>query len=362
MDYARRIKPKIIYNTKDISQDIAPYLKGFSYTDELSGRADDISITLDDCDELWQGDWMPTKGDTLDVSLISLYWAESNESEVEFKLGVFEIDEIELKKSPTEVTIKAVSVPNDTTLRGVDRSRSWEKVSIYKIASDVASDAKYELFWDCKENPNIDRIEQTEQSDLSFLQKLCADNGLALKVSDKKIVIFDEAQYEQNETVAIFSKQPIIQSTDNASKNSQNNDEQSKLNIYRFLNYGFSTSIRGVYKSCRVVHQKGKDKEKIDVTFTDPKKENGKILICHNQVDTIAEAEKMARKELRKKNQDEIKGKLSVVGNFAYAAGLTYDVKGFGHFDGKYIATRVSHDLSSGYTCSIDLRRCLDGY
>ncbi len=362
MGFARRVKPKIIYNKKDISQDIAPYLKGFSYTDELSGSADDISITLDDCDKLWQGDWMPIKGDTLEVSLISLYWHATNEQAIEFQLGTFEIDEIELKKSPTEVTIKAVSVPNDTTLRGVERSRSWEKVSVWKIATDIASDAQFELFWDCKENPNVERIEQTEQSDLSFLQKLCSDNGLALKVSDKKIIIFDETKYEEAETAAIFSKIPIIQSADTQSNNAGGNQEQTKLNIYRFLNYRFSTSIRDVYKSCRVIYQKGKDKEKIDVTFTDPKKDNGKILICHNQVDSIVEAENMAKKELRKKNQDEVKGKLSLHGDFSYAAGLTYDIQGFGYFDGKYIATRVTHELSSGYTCNIDLRRCLDGY
>lgn len=359
MGYAGRIRVQVTYNGKNISNDIAPYVKSFSYTDELSGEADDISLTLEDRDEIWQSDWMPIKGDTLDVSLISLYWQNSEETAIENRLGLFEIDEIELKKSPTEVTIKAVSIPDNTALRGVDKSRSWEKVSVRKIAEDIAKESELELYWDCDENPNIDRIEQTEQSDLSFLNKLCADNGLALKVNDKKIIIFDELKYEREESVAIFSKKPI-----EIQKNESNSNEKTsgKQNFYRYQNYSFSTSIRDVYKSCQVIYQQGKDKETIDFTFTDPNKKAGKTLICHNQVANIAEAEKMAKKELRKKNQDEIKCKLSVLGDFSFVAGFTYDIQGFGYFDGKYLATRVSHEIGSGYSCSIDLRKCLDGY
>lgn len=44
------------------------------------------------------------------------------------------------------------------------------------------------LFWDTEENPVLDRAEQTEQSDLSFLYAICKDKGLALKISDKKII------------------------------------------------------------------------------------------------------------------------------------------------------------------------------
>lgn len=70
----------------------------------------------------------------------------------------------------------------------------------------------------------------------------------------------------------------------------------------------------------------------------------------------------MARKALRDKNKDEVTGSLSCMGDTDLSAGLTVTVKGFGKFDGKYIISRVKHSLGNGYRCSVDLRRCLNGY
>ena len=44
---ARRISAIIKYNNKDISVDISKYLKSISYTDNLSGEADDLAIDMD---------------------------------------------------------------------------------------------------------------------------------------------------------------------------------------------------------------------------------------------------------------------------------------------------------------------------
>ena len=59
---ARRIIPHIAYNGKDISEDLSNYLIGIDYTDELSGAADDLQLTLEDRDNLWLSDWFPETG------------------------------------------------------------------------------------------------------------------------------------------------------------------------------------------------------------------------------------------------------------------------------------------------------------
>ena len=61
---ARRILTIIKYNNKDISADISKYLKSISYTDNLSGEADDLQITLEDKAGLWQSTWIPGKRST----------------------------------------------------------------------------------------------------------------------------------------------------------------------------------------------------------------------------------------------------------------------------------------------------------
>lgn len=64
----------IKYNDKDLSADLQQYLKNVSYTDNMSGEADDLQLTLEDKAGLWQSAWMPEKGATLDVSVKLINW------------------------------------------------------------------------------------------------------------------------------------------------------------------------------------------------------------------------------------------------------------------------------------------------
>ena len=347
---ARRILTIIKYNNKDISADISKYLKSISYTDNLSGEADDLQITLEDKAGLWQSTWMPEKGALLDVMLQQKYWQTLSALSQSLRLGLFEIDEITSSGYPSEVQIKAVSVPDNNTLRGTERSRSWEKAKLQVIANDIASAAGMSLFWDTEENPVLDRAEQTEQSDLSFLYAICKDKGLALKISDKKIIIFDEAKYEAEKAKITIVKPGTVYKKESGMK-------------YLFVGTGYSlrTKIRDIYAACRVSYQQGSSKSNIEATYTAAGKK-GKTLQVNEQVESVAETLNLAKKRLREKNKDEVTGSLNMLGNFVLLSGVTVNLLGFGAFDDKYLITRASHDIGSGYTTNIDVRRCLNGY
>lgn len=362
--YARRAYPKVIYNKVDISEALKPYLKSVEYTDMLTGQADDLQLTLEDRDGLWLEAWFPDKGATLTASILTQYWTAPTDAEKELPLGLFEIDEIECSAIPSETKIKAVSVPNNTTLRGEGRTHSWEGYTIQKIAQDIANNAGMQLNFSSKDNPTLERVEQTEQSDLAFLDKLCQDNGLSLKVTDNQIVIFDMADMEAAEPSLIFVR-PTMKGLDTSVSidvNSNDMNSESTLKRLKPTSWRFTSSVRDVYKSCTVEHSQGKKKAKISATFTDPNKTEGKMLLVKKDVKSVEEAERMARKELREKNKDEVTGSITCMGDTNLSAGLTVTVKGFGKFDGKYILSQVKHSLGSGYTCSVDLRRCLNGY
>lgn len=347
---ARRILTILKYNSTDISADISRHLKSISYTDNLSGEADDLQITLEDREGLWQSNWMPEKGALLDATLQHKHWQNLSALPQNLRLGLFEIDEITSSGYPSEAQIKAVSVPDNNSLRATARSRSWEKTKMQVIANDIASAAGMTLYWDTEADPVLDRVEQTEQSDLSFLFGLCKDQGLALKVSDNQIIIFDEAKYEGAEAKIIILKPGTVYSS------------QAGMTCMRAgLGYSLRSKLRDVYAACRVSYQQGKSKSKIEAVYSVPGK-MGKTLQVSEQVESVAEAMRLAKKRLREKNKDEITGSFSLPGNFALAAGSTVQLQGFGEFDGKYLITRASHDVSSGYTVSIDVRRCLVGY
>ncbi|MDL2280317.1 hypothetical protein LJC10_00490 [Selenomonadales bacterium OttesenSCG-928-I06] len=301
----------------------------------MSGYADDISINLEDRGKLWQNDWFPDKGALIEVAVVVQNGNGSTEEEK--PLGLFEIDNITSSEPPSEVSIKAVSIPEKTELRGIMRSRSWEKTRFSMIANDVATGTGMDLFYDT-EDIDIERVEQTEQSDLSFLMGLCKNYGLALKITDNQIIIFDEEKYEQAEPIAEITR------------------GETPVKSYKF-----ETTIREVYAACRVVYQFPKTKEKLEYIFRIPNK-NGNTLQVNAQVNSIAEAEKLAKKELRNRNKEETKGNFSIPGNIKYFAGATLMFNGYGWFDGKYIIEKISSSENNGYNMTLDVRRCLDGY
>ena len=345
----RQIIPLISYNGKSITEDITPYLISLSYTDGMSGYADDLSLTLEDRAGIWASDWFPDRGATLDISLAARNWEEEGITAMD--VGLFVIDSIDGSAPPSQIELKAVSIPENNELRGVERTRSWEKAELKTIANDVATGAGIELVYDAKDNPVIDRAEQTEQSDLSFLLKLCEDHGLALKIYNKQVVIFDETEYEQVEPQITIVKPGTFY------------EKQEGMHyVKRITGYRFHATTRDIYKACHVQCNDSDSGTNIEATFTDPNKTDGKTLQVKEQVKSIPEAEKRAKKKLREKNQEEWTMTGDAMGDFYLVAALTVNVVGFGKFDGKYIITSAKHNLGNGYTTSIELRRCLDGY
>lgn len=357
----RRAWLQVTYNSEDISEALAQYLISASYTDNLSGQVDDVSLTLEDKAGLWQSDWMPVKGATLDITLCTYNWQGLYDGEFDTTLGTFEVDEIEMTSAPDVVNIKAVaiSVGDDSTLRSTLRSKTWENISVRKVANDIAWENGMKLFWDCDDNPDIDKLEQNDESDLSVLQKVCDDAGFALKITTDTIIVFDEAKYEQAD--------PVIEiyhpGTNTIADVAEADGTPTPDRIFRSIGYSFKTKIRDVYKKCHIKYTNDQDKSVIESTFTDPNKSNGATLEIHQQVTSQAEADRLAKKKLREKNRDECTGSYSLDGCQFLCAGETIEMIGFGVFSGRYIVTQAKHDISgSGYVTSIDVRRCLIGY
>ncbi|MED1803022.1 phage late control D family protein [Brevibacillus porteri] len=338
MSNTRRTHLELKYENMDISADLQPDLKSWTYTDNLSGQADDIQITLVDTAHKWIGSWMPSTGAVLKGAIIRENFESEGKSD-KLPLGQFEIDTVDFNFPPSEVTIKGISVPESSSLRGQAKSQAWEKTKLSVIAGDKAKKASLKLLFDVDENPEYDRIEQTEETDLSFIVRLCNDAGLCVKVTGTHLVILDEAKYERQTSITTINKNAAIKS------------------------FKGSTTSTGMYRSCRVEFHDPKKKKKIKAVFTPPNApKTGRELFINQKVESIAEAMRLAKKKLREANKNAVKVSLSVVGDPLYVAGITLDLNDFGLFDGKYIVTQATHSQQSGYDTSLQLRRCLEGY
>lgn len=327
----RRIKPTITISGRDVTRDLSPYLLGITYEDNLSGEADTLELELMDRERLFIGDWFPDLASTISVTLAKENWDGSTTLD----LGTFEIDEVTAAYPASTFKIKSVSISQNSGLRQRDESKAYENVKLSELAAQIAQESGVELFFQATDDPEIKRAEQGEQSRLAFLEKICADNYLALKVDDGKLIIFDESELDKQSPIATL--------------------ERDKSPILRF---SATKTLQEVYKSAQVSYKHGEKDELFEGEF-DSGAAQGKVLKINKKVEDKGAAEKLARNELRQKNKKETSIRLEVVGSFEYLAGNVIELRGHGAFDGNYLIERARHSVGSGYECSLELRKCL---
>jgi phage protein D len=329
----RTARIELQYDSQDISAGIAPFVEGFSYTDVASGKADDLQISLNDQDQRWKNGWHPTKGATLTAAILCK--VDGKESRLD--CGVFEIDEIESSGPPEKVVLKAASVAISRSLRRETRSKAWENITLQAIAAAITEGHGLSLFYQA-DSLDFGRVDQREESDLTFLKRLCDENGLNLKVSGEKIIIFSGKEFEQKDASFTFVR----------------GDK-------RILLYSFRDKADDVYRSCQISYQDPETKELVTHIFTpDNAPATGQILKVSARVESLAAAQRLAVTRLRQKNKKEITGSLTLLGDTGLLAGLNIQVQGFGVYDGKYFITEAGHTQTAGYRSTIKINKVLD--
>lgn len=330
---ARWAEVVIVYEGVDISKDIAPYLTSFTYTDNASDKADDISFSLEDRKRLWANDWFPTKGDKVKASIVLHDWEEPDKTE-SLPCGTFEVDEIECSGPPNQVTIKAVSTLISKPMRQEKHTKAWENVKLSTIAGDMANKNGLQLFWDCSEDPLFERRDQVEISDLEFFSRLAKDYGISVKVTDTQLVCYSGETYEQ--------KPPVT---------------ELKFGDKKLLNWRFSSKATGTYKAARLQYHDPVKNINIDVTekSEDDTEGTGRTLVINQKADNVADAKKIAKEKLKSANKKEITGNISLMGDLRLVGASNIKITGFGAFDGNFAIEKATHTVSGSYTTKLDI-------
>ncbi len=86
----------------NITNNVSQYVTSIEYTDVEHGESDELQICFEDSKKLWQGAWIPVKGDCLRAYI-------GYEAEKLLNCGVFEIDELEYDTPPDVITIKGLA-------------------------------------------------------------------------------------------------------------------------------------------------------------------------------------------------------------------------------------------------------------
>ena len=354
-------------NRIDVSGDIAPDLLSFAYTDKETDEADEISITLKDPDGKWASTWKPDGGELVDATIITgqtdavgniinLLTGEANANSLH--CGTFHVDSIRTSGSPRVMEMKGVSIPLDTPIRKKLKTKAWEKTNLKSISEIIAKDNGVGLLWDCQENPEFDRCDQKRETDLKFLARLCKDNGISIKVTDKQIVIFDQASYEKKPPIKTFTlRQSPITHWDFESQQSET--YKSVTVSYRDPRKKTRGSAASHKTKSNAKATAGKNPAVHEYTYTDPTADaNGQEYNLKKRATSIAEAERLAKAKLRELNCRRVTGSMTVIGDPQLVAGVVITCAGFGSFDGAFIIAEATHTVGTGgYTTNVKLRR-----
>ncbi len=347
---ARRTAVKLYFKGADISKELSKYLLSLSFTDKEADEADDISITLDDREGKWIKDWISTgrekgtkrafKGTEIHALVVQRNFEGDGKDKV-LDCGVFEIDSVSYSGPPRKLTIKATSIPYKTQLRQTKHKKAWENTTLKNIASRIAGQNGMGIMYLSSANPPYKRKEQKNQTDIVFLKRLCRKAGISLKVTSKRIVLFDAAEYEKkNEVKKIIAGRGNI------------------------AGYSFSTKTADAsYTKCHVQYTDPHTKKKIEYTYKPGNaNKDGQTLEIKQKVSNVQEAKALAEKMLREKNKGETTAEFTLAGDVDLVAGATVKVYGYGEFDGKYIIEQAAHNITGGYKTQVRLRSCLEGY
>lgn len=168
----------------DITGKIEEKLISLTLTDNRGFEADQLDIELDDSDGTLQ---LPRRGVSVAVSL---GWQGS----ALIDKGTFTVDEIEHSGAPDKLVIRARSADFRATLN-IQREASYHKKTISDIVKTVAS--RHKLTPVINKNMAdvvISHIDQTNESDASFITRLAKDNGAIVTVKKGNLLFFKQGQ------------------------------------------------------------------------------------------------------------------------------------------------------------------------
>jgi phage protein D len=328
----RKKRLEIWYNGVNIQTDIEGMTTSFSYQAEATGKSDSISLTiasptLDASPGLWFDAWHPETDDEVRAKIFVEDWLRAGDNR-SIDCGTFVLDAPSGSYKPSIINLKGVSQPSTDGFMVKKNSQVWENVTVQKIAGDIAKRNGLSLVYEAARIPIVKKSQQ-KATDASFLQGICDDYWLGLKIHDKKLVVFDFHQYKQKKPSLAF------QLTD-------------------FSSLSFAQKAK--YTGCKLSYADGAEEEVIQFSTGGGKR----ILEINKKADDRADAQRLGLAELRKKNHDATTINFTMIGNPDLVDCITISVNGIGAYGGTYFVDSVSHVFGENYTVSAKASRVED--
>lgn len=175
---------RLTMDGQDITQRLDKRLISLTLTDNRGFEADQLEIELDDADGQVQ---LPRRGVVLNLAL---GW----QGQPLISKGSYTVDEIEHSGTPDRLTLRARSADFRATLN-TRREKSWHQTTVGDMVKEIA--ARHKLapaLSDEMSKMAIDHLDQTNESDASFLMRLARQCGALACVKDGNLLFIRQGQ------------------------------------------------------------------------------------------------------------------------------------------------------------------------
>lgn len=216
------------------------------------------------------------------------------------------------------------------------RTKTWRKAKVKAVASKIARRYRLRLSYKAPKIVMEER-EQTLQTDAAFLEALCSEYNLGLKVRNDAMIIFDQGQMEQEEPVATLRPDSFIDGA-----------------------WSINDTLGGVYNGARISFKKGETGKKKNKYFGKVAEGDAKArtLFIDQTADNKADAKLKAMSEINRSNESITTISGDVWPDGKLAAGACVNCLGFGRADGKYYIEKLVVSIGGGSRMSLEMHKC----
>lgn len=335
---------KITYAGKNVTEEITPHVISVSYTDNKHGKADSISISIEDSRHQWKNDWFPQKGDKIKLAIGYKSAATMVGCGELLETGEFAIDQIDISGPPDVLTIQGQSSDLTGSIR-TKRNETYGKMTLSDIAKRLAARNGLAVKTDLNE-VTYGEVQQKNQNDAEFLMMLAEESSNLFNIKDGAIMIYSQDKVESNDPIAILDRDSII-------------------------SYSFSTRTHGVYKTCKTFFREEGAEKRTEEKATDSRVTSTENeLVIEKTYTSKEQAKKLAEAALKRANFQKT-GSLEIIGNPMLVAGALVSFgeestllekaglkNGFGNLAGTYVIEKSTHKISKngGYTTTLEVK------
>lgn len=323
----------LFYEKANITADIEPHLIELTYTDQLEGQSDELSVTFEDISGKWIRQWFPTQGDKLRAAI-------GYQGTLLTEIGEFEIDEVEYSYKPSTISLKALSTGVAKANRTL-QPKAYENTSLAQIVGIVANKLKLKVVGNIKAIP-IKRVTQYQERDVEFLARLAKEYHHSFKIVGDQLVFTDKAELGQADAVLMLEERDCL-----------------SLRLRdRIKDTAKAVEISGYDASGKKLVKKRKKATALRPNLKQAKAASEDTLKIVTRGESDEQVEARGDAALAEQNDGKTAGNITLMGNPTLVAGATILLRNLGVFSGKYLIKSSRHHFSrsQGYTTDIEVR------